>query len=154
MMTEAPLREIIVDFYDQLKSISQGFASMAYEPIGYREGDLVRMDILVAGEKVFSFTEVVPREKAYNLGRAKLIKLKNLLPRELFAVALQAEVDGKIIARETIPAMRKDVTGYLYGGDRTRKMKLWKKQQKGKKRLLSSAKVDIPAEVFLKMIRR
>ncbi|MDP3729229.1 MAG: translation elongation factor 4 [bacterium] len=154
LLAEAPLREVIVDFYDKLKSISQGFASMAYELLGYRGGDLVRMDVLVAGEKISSFTEVVPKEEAYNLARAKLEKLKGLLPRELFAIALQAEVEGKIIARETIPAMRKDVTGYLYGGDRTRKMKLWKKQQKGKKRLLASARVEIPAEVFLKMIRK
>lgn len=154
LLSEAPLREIIVDFYDKLKSISQGFASMAYELLNYREGDLVRMDILVAGEKIQPFTEVVPREKAYHLGRAKLEKLKELLPRELFAIALQAEVEGKIIARETIPALRKDVTGYLYGGDRTRKMKLWKKQQKGKKRLLASAKVDISPDVFMKMIKK
>ena len=151
---EAPLREIIVDFYDALKSVSQGFASMAYELSEYRAGDLVRMDILVAGERVPTLAEIVPRLKADMIARARLSKLKDLLPRELFAVALQAEVGGRIIARETIAAMRKDVTGYLYGGDRTRKMKLWKKQQRGKKRLKESAHVNIPPEVFLKMFKK
>lgn len=151
---EAPLREIIVNFYDELKSVSQGFASMAYELSGYRQGDLVRMDIMVAGERVLTLAEIVPRQKVDIIARARLYKLKDLLPRELFAVALQAEVEGHIIARETIAAMRKDVTGYLYGGDRTRKMKLWKKQQKGKKRLKERAHVNIPPEVFLKMFKK
>ena len=151
---EAPLREIIVDFYDELKSVSQGFASMAYELSGYQISDLVRMDILVAGERVLTLAEIVPRKKADGIARARLVKLKELLPRELFAVALQAEIGGRIIARETIAAMRKDVTGYLYGGDRTRKMKLWKKQQRGKKRLKESARVNIPPEVFLKMFKK
>ena len=151
---EAPLREIIVNFYDELKSVSQGFASMAYEIAGYRESDLVRMDMLVAGDRVPTLAEIVPREKADLIARKRLTKLKDLLPRELFSVALQAEVGGRIIARETIAAMRKDVTGYLYGGDRTRKMKLWKKQQRGKKRLKESAHVNIPPEVFLKMFKK
>ena len=151
---EAPLREIIVDFYDELKSVSQGFASMAYELSGYRESDLVRMDMLVAGDRVPTLAEIVPRANVDLIARKRLAKLKDLLPRELFAVALQAEVGGRIIARETIAAMRKDVTGYLYGGDRTRKMKLWKKQQRGKKRLKESAHVNIPPEVFLKMFKK
>ncbi len=151
---EAPLREIIVTFYNELKSVSQGFASMAYELSGYRTSDLVRMDILVAGDRVGTLSEIIPRVKADSIARARLGKLKDLLPRELFAVALQAEVGGRIIARETIAAMRKDVTGYLYGGDRTRKMKLWKKQARGKKRLKESAHVNIPPEVFLKMFKK
>ncbi len=151
---EAPLREIIVDFYDELKSISQGYASMAYEMLEYRRGDLVRLDIIIAGEKVPAFSEILPREKVHFLGRAKVQKLKQLLPPALFAIALQAETEGRIIARETIPAMRKDVTGYLYGGDRSRKMKLWKKQKRGKKKLLASARVDISPEIFLKMLKR
>ena len=151
---EAPLREIITDFYDKLKSVSQGYASMAYEFIGFRPGDLVRLNILVAGETVDAFSEIIPRDEVYMIGRTKLLKLKEFLPRELFAIALQAEVEGRILARETIPAMKKDVTGYLYGGDRTRKMKLWKKQQRGKKRLRASAQVEIPAEVFLKMLKK
>ena len=150
----APLREIIVDFYDELKSLTRGYASMAYELGGYKRADLVRLDILVAGDLAPTLSEILPREKTYSFARARLLKLKDLLPRELFAVALQATVEGKIIARETIPAMKKDVTGYLYGGDRTRKMKLWKKQQRGKKRLKEAGHVQIPTDVFLKMFKR
>ncbi len=151
---EAPLREIIIDFYDKLKSISQGFASLSYEISGFRPADLVRLDILVAGEKVMPLAEMIPREQAYLIGRQRVGKLKELLPRELFAVAIQAEVEGRVIARETLSALKKDVTGYLYGGDRTRKMKLWKKQQKGKKKLKEMGKVDIPPEVYLKMLKK
>ncbi len=151
---EAPLREIIVDFYDKLKSISQGFASMSYESIGFRLGDLVRLDILVAGETVTPLSEMVPRGKVYFIGRERIQKLKELMPRELFAVALQAQVEGRIIARETLTALKKDVTGYLYGGDRTRKMKLWKKQQKGKKKLKEMGRVEISPEVYLKILKR
>lgn len=151
---EAPLREIVVNFYDVLKSATQGFGSMAYEWLGWRLADLVRMDILVASAKIPAFSEVVPRDKVFFIARERVEKLKNLIPKELFQIALQAEVEGRIIARETIPAIRKDVTGYLYGGDRTRKMKLWKKQQKGKKRLQDTAHVEIPPEVFLKMLKK
>ncbi|TSC78776.1 MAG: GTP-binding protein LepA [Parcubacteria group bacterium Gr01-1014_33] len=151
---KAPLRAIIVNFYDTLKSATQGFGSFSYAMSGYRESDLVRMDILVAGEKVASLSEIVPREKAHRTARARVEKLKELLPRALFQIALQAEVDGRIVARETIPALRKDVTGYLYGGDRTRKMKLWKKQQRGKKRMKETARVEIPPEVFLKLFKK
>jgi len=151
---EAPLREIIIDFYDKLKSISQGFASMSYELAGFRPADLVKLDILVAGDKVAPLAEMVPREKSYFIGRERVTKLKELLPRELFTVALQAEVEGRIIARETLSALKKDVTGYLYGGDRTRKMKLWKKQQKGKKKLKEMGHVNIPPEVYLKMLKK
>ena len=154
LKVKAPLREIIVDFYDDLKSISRGFASMAYELAGYEPADVVRCDILVAGEKQDAFAQMLPRQKAEVIARRRLEKLKELLPRQLFAVALQAEVQGRIIVRETIPALKKDVTGYLYGGDRTRKMKLWKKQQRGKKRLKESGRVEIPQEVFLKMLKR
>ena len=150
---EAPLREIVVDFYDALKSVTQGFGSMAYDWSGWRSGDLIRMDILVASSKIPAFSEIIPRSKVFFIARERVEKLKNLIPRELFQIALQAEVEGRIIARETIPAMRKDVTGYLYGGDRTRKMKLWKKQQKGKKKLEEMAHVEIPPEVFLKMLK-
>lgn len=151
---EAPLRQIIIDFYDVLKSVTQGFASMSYAIADFRAADLVRLDILVAGEKVLPLAEIVPREQAYYIGKARVEKLKELLPRELFAIAIQAEVEGRIIARETIAALKKDVTGHLYGGDRTRKMKLWKKQQKGKKKLKEMGRVDIPPEVFLKMLRK
>ncbi|TSC67317.1 MAG: GTP-binding protein LepA, partial [Parcubacteria group bacterium Gr01-1014_66] len=151
---EAPLREVVVDFYDVLKSISQGFASLSYKVVGWRGGELVRLDIRVAGESIPSFTEIVPKESAYHIGRRRVEKLKALMPRQLFALALQAEIEGRIIARETVPALRKDVTGYLYGGDRTRKMKLWKKQQRGKKRLKERAKIEIPATVMLQMLKR
>jgi len=151
---EAPLREIVVDFYDKLKNASQGFASFFYSPIGYRTGDLVRLDILIAGEIEPSLAQIVPRDRTHGVARAQIAALKELLPRQLFAVALQAAVDGRIIARETIPALKKDVTGYLYGGDRTRKMKLWKKQQRGKKRLKETGRVVIPPEVFFKLHRQ
>jgi GTP-binding protein LepA len=127
---------------------------MSYELAGFRPADLVRLDILVAGEKVLPLSELVPRKKNHFLGRSRVERLKELLPRELFAVAIQAEVEGRIIARETIPALKKDVTGYLYGGDRTRKMKLWKKQQRGKKKLKEMGRVEISPEVFLKMMQK
>lgn len=151
---EAPLREVIIDFYDRLKNISKGLASMSYTLSGFRRADLVRLDILVSGERQEAFSEVVARDKVYFLARERVEKLKGLMPRELFTIVLQAEVEGRIIARETISALRKDVTGYLYGGDRTRKMKLWKKQQKGKKRLKETGRVDIPPDIFLKMLKR
>src|SRR3989338_1907123 len=144
---QAPLREIIVDFYDELKSVSHGFASMSYTSKEYRRGDFARLDIAVVGESVPAFAVILPREDAYREGRKRVERLKELLPRELFAVALQAVVEGQVIARETVPALKKDVTGYLYGGDRTRKMKLWKK------RLKSSARVAIAPDVFLKMLK-
>lgn len=151
---EAPLREVIIDFYDRLKSVSHGFASFSYEPIGYRAGDLVRLDIIIADELQPSLAEIVTRDAAYGIGRSRLGALKELLPAELFSIALQAVVDGRIIARETIPAVKKDVTAHMYGGDRTRKMKLWKKQQKGKKRLKETGRVAIPPEIFFKLHRR
>lgn len=151
---EVPLAEIITDFYDKLKSVSSGYASMSYEPKGFRSGDLVRLDILVAEDLVEPFSRIVPREQAYHEGRATVAKLKEVIPQQLFAVALQAAIGGKIIARETISARRKDVTGYLYGGDVTRKMKLLKKQKRGKKKLEESGRVNIPHEVFLKMLKR
>jgi len=151
---EAPLREIVLDFYDRLKSATHGYASMAYAPAGWRAADLVRLEIMVAGETMPALSEIVPRSSAYASARARVEKLKTILPAKLFSISLQGVVDGKVIARETIPALKKDVTGYLYGGDRTRKMKLWKKQQKGKKRLQEEAHVDISPDVFFKMLSR
>ncbi|MCC6405444.1 MAG: elongation factor 4 [Candidatus Yanofskybacteria bacterium] len=149
-----PLSEIVTEFYDHLKSVSQGYASMSYEPAGVQVHDLVRLDILVAGELVEPFSRIVPREQAQYIGRAMVTKLKEVLPKQWFEVTLQAALGGKIIARETISALRKDVTGYLYGGDVTRKMKLLKKQSEGKKRMKAEGRVQIPHDVFLKMLKK
>ncbi len=149
-----PLAEVITDFYDTLKSVSSGYASMSYEPEGFQAHDLVRLDVMVAGDLVEPFSRIVPRDKAYLQGRALVNKLKEVIPPQWFAVALQAVIGGKVIARETIRARRKDVTGYLYGGDVTRKMKLLEKQKKGKKKMQEVGKVNIPHDVFLKMLKR
>jgi GTP-binding protein LepA len=154
LVYEVPLAEIITDFYDRLKSVSSGYASMSYEPIGYRPADLIRLDILVAGDSVEPFSKIVPREQAESIGRSMVEKLKAVVPPQLFTVALQAAVGGKIIARESIKAKRKDVTGYLYGGDITRKKKLLEKQKRGKERMKAEGKVNIPQKVFLEMLKK
>lgn len=151
---ESPLKEIIVDFYDRLKSITEGYGSMSYEILGNRAGNLVKLDILIANERHDEFSTIVPKEKAYEEGKRLTARLKDLLPRQLFPVAIQAAIGGDVIARETLSALKKDVTGYLYGGDRTRKMKLWEKQRRGKKRLKEAGKVEIPPDVFLKMMKK
>jgi GTP-binding protein LepA len=151
---EAPLREIIVDFYDKLKGATSGYASMSYEMIGWRAGDLVSLDVLVAGEKVEAFSRIVPRQKAQSEGKAIVEKLKESLPPQWFSVALQAAVGGKILAREDIRARRKDVTGYLYGGDVSRKKKLLQKQKRGKEKMKERGRVNIPQDVFLKILRK
>jgi GTP-binding protein LepA len=154
LMYTVPLAEIVTDFYDRLKSVSQGYASMSYEPTDMQIGDLVRLDILVAGDIVEPFSRIIPRAEAQRVGRAMVEKLKETLPRQLFQVTLQAAVGGKILARADLSAMRKDVTSGLYGGDVTRKMKVLKKQKKGKERLKAGGKVHIPHDVFLKMLRK
>ena len=151
---EVPFAEIVTDFYDRLKSVSSGYASMSYEPSGHRLGDLVRLDILIADEPVEPFSKIVPREQAVSVGRAIVTKLKTVVPKQLFAVVLQAAVGGKIVAREDISAMRKDVTGYLYGGDITRKKKLLEKQKRGKERMKATGRVNIPQSVFLEMLKK
>jgi len=151
---EAPLREIIVDFYDKLKSATSGYASMSYEIIGWRNDDLVRLDILVAQEPVEAFARIIPRHKAAGEGRVIVEKLKELLPPQMFAVAIQAAVGGKIVAREDLAARRKDVTAKLYGGDVTRKNKLLDKQREGKKKMRDRGRVNIPQEVFLKVLKK
>ena len=151
---EVPLSEVITDFYDKLKSVSSGYASMSYEVKGVAVNDLVRLDILIAGELVEPFSRIVPKDKAYYEGRAMAAKLKEAVPPQWFEVAIQAAIGGKIIARESIKAKRKDVTGYLYGGDVTRKMKLLEKQKKGKKKMKEIGKVHLPQDVFLKMLKR
>ena len=154
LKAQAPLSEIIVDFFDALKSVTSGFASMSYKPIDFRVADLVKLDVLVAEQKVDGLSKIVPKERAYYEGRRVVSKLKELLPPAQFSIILQAVIGSKIIARETIKALRKDVTGYLYGGDRTRKMKLLQKQKKGKKKLQKIGKIDVPTSVFLELLKK
>jgi len=153
LIYEFPLREIITGFYDRLKGITQGFASMNYEILGYRPGDLVKLEILIAGEIEEFFSKIVPKKEAYLEGKKQLLKLKEVLPSQLFAVSLQAQVEGRILARETIRAKRRDVIAPLYGGDYTRKRKLLEKQKKGKKELKEKGRILIPPKVFLEMFR-
>lgn len=154
MHFEMPLANIIVDFYDKLKSVSSGYASLNYDFHELRIGDLVKVDIMVAGERIDALAAIMHRSNAESEGRELVAKLKTLIPKQQFEIALQAAIGGKIIARETISALRKDVTGYLYGGDVTRKMKLLNKQKRGKKRMKKIGKVDIPQEAFLAILKK
>lgn len=151
---EAPLANLLTDFYDQLKSLTSGYGSFNYELNDYRSEDLVRLDFLVAAERVDALSVMVHRTEAVGLGREILAKLKDIIPRQNFKVAIQAAINGKIIAREDISAFRKDVTTGLYGGDVSRKRKVLEKQKKGKKRLKRFGKVDLPAEAFFVMMSR
>ena len=151
---DMPLSEIVTDFYDKLKSVSSGYASMSYEPKGMIKGDLVRLDILIATDLVEPFSRIVPREKAYLEGRAMVTKLKEIIPPQMFEVSIQAAIGGKVIAAESIRANRKDVTQHMYGGDITRRMKLWKKQKEGKARMKETGRVNLSQDVFLKMLKR
>jgi len=154
LICEGPLREIISgSFYDNLKSLSQGYASFSFKQKEYRESDLVKVDILIAGNKEEALSRILPKEKAFLLSKELLLKLKNVLPQQQFSVSLQASVEGKIIARETKKAARKDVTAPLYGGDVTRKRKLLERQKKGKKELKEKGKVNIPSQVFLDILK-
>lgn len=154
LMFEIPLASIVVDFYDALKSATSGYASMNYEFLDYREEDLVKLDTMVAGTIVEALSVIVHRKNSYYTGCAIVKKLKKLIPKSQFEVALQSAIGSKIIARETISALRKDVTAKLYGGDRTRKDKLLKKQKAGKKRMKKVGNVDIPQEAFMSILKR
>ncbi len=154
MKFEMPLANIIIDFYDKLKSVSSGYASLNYDFLDERVGDLQKVDIIVSGEKVEALATIVHRSVAETEGRELVSRLKELIPKQQFEIPLQAAIGGKVVARETIKAFRKDVTGGLYGGDVTRKMKVLNKQKKGKKRMKKIGKVDIPQEAFLAVLKK